>query len=164
MNGGEWGRIPHPPAVPPAPQLPGPGTINIPCYEGPDGRGPGTVSVTEEALKRHVFVTGATGSGKTTLLRSVMRQLIAWNAADQDRKVGLVVLDYKGVLPPRQPAARPTCGSYRWIPPWAMIFSATAGRSMMSPSSPSGSHSVAAESKTVTTFGINLGTECWRRR
>ena len=69
--------------------------IELQCYEGPEGRGPGAVSITEEALKRHVFVAGATGAGKTTLLRGLMRQLIAARPVGH-RKVGLVVFDFKG--------------------------------------------------------------------
>lgn len=69
--------------------------VELPCYEGPDGRGPGTVSIPVEALKRHIFLAGATGSGKTTLLRSLMQQLIAAHPGDRERKVGMVVFDLK---------------------------------------------------------------------
>jgi len=70
--------------------------IHVPCYEGPDDRGPGTLTITEEQLSRHVFVTGTTGAGKSTLLRQMMRQLMAANCSDHEWKAGLVVLDFKG--------------------------------------------------------------------
>jgi type IV secretory pathway TraG/TraD family ATPase VirD4 len=70
--------------------------IEVPCFEGLHGGGPGTVTLTEETLTRHVFVAGASGAGKTTLLRAMMRQLVTVNASDRANKVGLVVFDAKG--------------------------------------------------------------------
>ena len=70
--------------------------IEIDCYEGPGGGGPGKIELSIEALKRHVFVAGATGSGKTTLLRAIIRQTIAIQAADPTQKAGLLILDMKG--------------------------------------------------------------------
>lgn len=70
--------------------------ITVPCYEGPEGRGPGVLELNEDALVRHIFIGGATGSGKTTLIRVLMRQLMAAHASDPERKVGLLILDGKG--------------------------------------------------------------------
>ena len=50
MNGPDFERVPGTPVSPisisPQPFC----HIELPCYEGPDGRGPGIVSITEEAF------------------------------------------------------------------------------------------------------------------
>jgi hypothetical protein len=84
------------PPLPPESSIPKPVAIEVPCFEGLNGSGPGAVAVNEEALKRHLFITGASGAGKTTLLRAIMRQLMAANASDRASKPGLVVFDFKG--------------------------------------------------------------------
>ena len=92
MNEGDFER---PPPTPSPPPLSEGLCLKIPCYEGPEARGPGTLEINEDALCRHLFVCGSTGSGKTTLLRALTHQLIAADAADPAKKVGLVILDAK---------------------------------------------------------------------
>ncbi|MGA2661168.1 MAG: TraM recognition domain-containing protein, partial [Verrucomicrobiota bacterium] len=82
--------------------------ITWPCYE-PAGY---QVRLTAADLQ-HLLTIGATGSGKTSLLIAACRQLIAHEAGNAPRKVGLLILDSKTelVAPVRwaaQSAGRPS--------------------------------------------------------
>lgn len=63
--------------------------VRWPCYEGQ------AIELTENELVQHTIILGSTGCGKTSLLVSAIRQLLAWDAASNEQKLGLVVLDAK---------------------------------------------------------------------
>jgi hypothetical protein len=66
--------------------------IRLRCYE-PAGQ---VLALSPDDLTRHMLGLGATGCGKTTaLVNPLLQQVIANNAYDANRKVGLLILDPK---------------------------------------------------------------------
>lgn len=55
------------------------------------GGGESPFHISEEALRRHVYIVGKTGTGKTSLLRSIFLQLV-------DEGQGVAILDPHGDL------------------------------------------------------------------
>ena len=56
----------------------------------------GELQLSEDALCKHTIFIGSTGSGKTTSLNVLLRDIIGYNAKDEEQKVGLLVFDLKG--------------------------------------------------------------------
>ncbi len=65
--------------------------VRLPCYE-PAGR---RLVFSAEALCRNMLMTGTVGSGKTSALKQILRDLILYRAEDSERKIGLLVFDFK---------------------------------------------------------------------
>ncbi len=66
--------------------------VSLNCIE-PAGAPP--VEFTGDCLTRNTCLVGATGSGKTTILDNFTRQAIHHQANDPDRKIGLLIFDFK---------------------------------------------------------------------
>ena len=56
----------------------------------------GVVEISEDVLCKHTIFIGSTGSGKTTSCNVLLRDLIRYKADDKERKIALIVFDFKG--------------------------------------------------------------------
>ena len=56
----------------------------------------GSVEISEDVLCKHTIFIGSTGSGKTTSCNVLLRDLIRYKADDRERKIALIVFDFKG--------------------------------------------------------------------
>ena len=56
----------------------------------------GVVEISEDVLCKHTIFIGSTGSGKTTSCNVLLRDLIRYKADDRERKIALIVFDFKG--------------------------------------------------------------------
>ena len=56
----------------------------------------GVVEISEDVLCKHAIFIGSTGSGKTTSCNVLLRDLIRYKADDKERKIALIVFDFKG--------------------------------------------------------------------
>ena len=56
----------------------------------------GAVEISEDVLCKHTIFIGSTGSGKTTSCNVLLRDLIRYKADDKERKIALIVFDFKG--------------------------------------------------------------------
>ena len=56
----------------------------------------GAVEISEDVLCKHTIFIGSTGSGKTTSCNVLLRDLIRYNADDKERKIALIIFDFKG--------------------------------------------------------------------
>ena len=56
----------------------------------------GVVEISEDVLCKHTIFIGSTGSGKTTSCNVLLRDLIRYKADDKDRKIALIIFDFKG--------------------------------------------------------------------
>ena len=56
----------------------------------------GVVEISEDVLCKHTIFIGSTGSGKTTSCNVLLRDLIRYKADDKERKIPLIVFDFKG--------------------------------------------------------------------
>ena len=56
----------------------------------------GVVEISEDVLCKHTIFIGSTGSGKTTSCNVLLRDLIRYKADDKERKMALIVFDFKG--------------------------------------------------------------------
>ena len=56
----------------------------------------GSVEISEDVLCKHTIFIGSTGSGKTTSCNVLLRDLIRYKADDKDRKIALIIFDFKG--------------------------------------------------------------------
>ncbi len=56
----------------------------------------GAVEISEDVLCKHTIFIGSTGSGKTTSCNVLLRDLIRYKADDRERKIALIVFDFKG--------------------------------------------------------------------
>ena len=56
----------------------------------------GVVEISEDVLYKHTIFIGSTGSGKTTSCNVLLRDLIRYKADDRERKIALIVFDFKG--------------------------------------------------------------------
>ena len=56
----------------------------------------GVVEISEDVLCKHTIFIGSTGSGKTSTCNVLLRDLIRYKADDKDRKIALIIFDFKG--------------------------------------------------------------------
>ena len=56
----------------------------------------GVVEISEDVLCKHTIFIGSTGSGKTTSCNVLLRDLIRYKADDKERKIALIIFDFKG--------------------------------------------------------------------
>ena len=56
----------------------------------------GVVEISEDVLCKHTIFIGSTGSGKTTSCNVLLRDLIRYKADNKERKMTLIVFDFKG--------------------------------------------------------------------
>ena len=56
----------------------------------------GSVEISEDVLCKHTIFIGSTGSGKTTSCNVLLRDLIRYKADDKERKIALIIFDFKG--------------------------------------------------------------------
>ena len=56
----------------------------------------GAVEISEDVLCKHTIFIGSTGSGKTTSCNVLLRDLIRYKAGDKERKIALIIFDFKG--------------------------------------------------------------------
>ena len=56
----------------------------------------GVVEISEDVLCKHTIFIGSTGSGKTTSCNVLLRDLIRYKADNKERKIALIVFDFKG--------------------------------------------------------------------
>ena len=56
----------------------------------------GVVEISEDVLCKHTIFIGSTGSGKTSTCNVLLRNLIRYKAYDKERKIVLIVCDFKG--------------------------------------------------------------------
>lgn len=54
------------------------------------------VEISEDVLCKHTIFIGSTGSGKTTSCNVLLRDLIRYKADDKERKLALIIFDFKG--------------------------------------------------------------------
>ena len=56
----------------------------------------GSVEISEDVLCKHTIFIGSTGSGKTSTCNVLLRDLIGYKAYDKERKIALIIFDFKG--------------------------------------------------------------------
>ena len=56
----------------------------------------GAVEISEDVLCKHTIFIGSTGSGKTSTCNVLLRDLIRYKADDKERKIALIIFDFKG--------------------------------------------------------------------